>query len=106
MSLISWMRWQPCTTCLRRGWRRGRGRTSTACSVREARKALCGLELARLIALTPQATYGHMDAAHLNPVEKSSPALAQISEPIRGDLERVDREFGRHVQSHVDLIPK
>jgi octaprenyl-diphosphate synthase len=39
-------------------------------------------------------------------VEKSSLALAQIFEPIRADLEKVDREFGRHVQSHVDLIPK
>src|SRR3954470_15214234 len=33
-------------------------------------------------------------------------ALAQIFEPIRGDLEKVDREFVRHVQSQVDLIPK
>src|SRR2546426_1335899 len=32
-------------------------------------------------------------------------ALAQIFEPIRGDLEKVDREFGRHVQSQVQLIP-
>jgi octaprenyl-diphosphate synthase len=39
-------------------------------------------------------------------VEKSSLALAQIFEPIRADLERVDEEFGRHVQSQVDLIPK
>jgi octaprenyl-diphosphate synthase len=39
-------------------------------------------------------------------VEKSSPDLAQIFEPIRNDLEHVDREFGRHVESHVDLIPK
>jgi len=39
-------------------------------------------------------------------VEKSTPALAQIFEPIRDDLEKVDREFGRHVQSQVDLIPK
>jgi octaprenyl-diphosphate synthase len=38
-------------------------------------------------------------------VEKSSSALAQIFEPIRADLELVDREFGRHIQSHVDLIP-
>jgi octaprenyl-diphosphate synthase len=38
-------------------------------------------------------------------VQKSSPALAQIFEPIRADLERVDREFGRHVESHVQLIP-
>jgi octaprenyl-diphosphate synthase len=33
-------------------------------------------------------------------------ALAQIFEPIRDDLEKVDREFVRHVQSQVDLIPK
>ena len=39
-------------------------------------------------------------------VEKSSPDLAQIFEPIRADLEQVDREFERHLQSHVDLIPK
>jgi octaprenyl-diphosphate synthase len=39
-------------------------------------------------------------------VEKSSLALAQIFEPIRADLEKVDEEFGRHVQSQVDLIPK
>src|SRR2546425_4577545 len=39
-------------------------------------------------------------------VEKSSFALAQIFEPIRADLERVDREFGRHVESQVELIPK
>jgi octaprenyl-diphosphate synthase len=39
-------------------------------------------------------------------VEKSSPALAQIFEPIRADLEKVDGEFVRHVQSQVDLIPK
>jgi octaprenyl-diphosphate synthase len=39
-------------------------------------------------------------------VEKSSIPLAQLFEPIRADLERVDVEFGRHVQSQVDLIPK
>jgi len=39
-------------------------------------------------------------------VEKSSIPLAQLFEPIRADLERVDREFARHVQSQVDLIPK
>ena len=37
---------------------------------------------------------------------KSSPALSQIFEPIKADLERFDQEFGRHVQSQVDLIPK
>ncbi|MGE5246390.1 MAG: polyprenyl synthetase family protein [Betaproteobacteria bacterium] len=39
-------------------------------------------------------------------MQKSSPALAQIFEPIRADLDAVDREFGRHIESHVDLIPK
>jgi octaprenyl-diphosphate synthase len=39
-------------------------------------------------------------------VEKSSLALSQIFEPIRIDLERVDREFGRHVESQIELIPK
>jgi octaprenyl-diphosphate synthase len=39
-------------------------------------------------------------------VEKSSPALSQIFEPIRADLEKVDTEFARHVQSQVELIPK
>ena len=39
-------------------------------------------------------------------MEKSSIALAQLFEPIRADLERVDQEFGRHVQSQIDLIPK
>ena len=34
---------------------------------------------------------------------KSPLALAQIFEPIREDLEKVDREFGRHVQSQVAL---
>ena len=36
---------------------------------------------------------------------KSSPALTQIFEPIRADLERVDQEFARHVESQVQLIP-
>ena len=39
-------------------------------------------------------------------VPKETPALSQIFEPIREDLERVDREFGRQVQSQVELIPK
>jgi octaprenyl-diphosphate synthase len=38
-------------------------------------------------------------------VEKT-PALSQIFEPIRSDLEAVDREFVRHVESQVDVIPK
>jgi octaprenyl-diphosphate synthase len=38
-------------------------------------------------------------------VEKSLD-LAQIFEPIRADLDRVDQEFSRHVQSRVALIPQ
>ena len=32
--------------------------------------------------------------------------LAQIFEPIREDLERVEQEFVRHIQSRVALIPE
>ena len=38
-------------------------------------------------------------------MEKSSLALSQIFDPIRADLEKVDQEFGRHVESQVELIP-
>ncbi len=39
-------------------------------------------------------------------MEKSSLALSQIFEPIRVDLEKVDTEFARHVESQIELIPK
>jgi octaprenyl-diphosphate synthase len=39
-------------------------------------------------------------------VEKTTVPLAQLFEPIRPDLLKVDDEFLRHVQSHVDLIPR
>jgi octaprenyl-diphosphate synthase len=39
-------------------------------------------------------------------VEKASPALSQIFEPIRADLEKVDVEFAQHIQSRVALIPQ
>ena len=39
-------------------------------------------------------------------MQKSPPALSQIFEPIRADLEEVDREFAKHVQSQVELIPR
>ena len=47
-----------------------------------------------------------MIKSYRKPVEHSPIALAQIFEPIRADLEQVDQEFARHVQSQVDLIPK
>jgi octaprenyl-diphosphate synthase len=36
----------------------------------------------------------------------SSAGIAQLFEPIRADLERVEEEFNRHVQSQVELIPR
>ena len=36
----------------------------------------------------------------------STPTFAQMFGPIREDLEQVEREFNRHVQSQVELIPK
>jgi octaprenyl-diphosphate synthase len=44
---------------------------------------------------------------HVNPVahRPSGATLAQLFEPIRGDLSQVEREFARHVQSKVGLIP-
>jgi octaprenyl-diphosphate synthase len=43
----------------------------------------------------------------LNPTAQkpSSAVLAQMFEPIRADLEAVEREFARHIQSQVALIP-
>jgi octaprenyl-diphosphate synthase len=43
----------------------------------------------------------------LNPAapKPSAAALAQLFEPIREDLREVEREFARHVQSQVALIP-
>lgn len=37
---------------------------------------------------------------------EKAPALSQIFEPIRADLEQVDREFVRHVESQVAVIPQ
>jgi len=46
-------------------------------------------------------------AAEPRPVQNQSPLeLAQIFEPIRADLEAVEREFARHVESRVELIPQ
>ena len=36
----------------------------------------------------------------------SIPGLAEIFEPVRDELARVEREFARHLQSRVDLIPE
>jgi octaprenyl-diphosphate synthase len=44
----------------------------------------------------------------LNPIapSPSAAALAQLFEPIRGDLKEVEREFARQVQSQVAVIPQ
>ncbi len=39
-------------------------------------------------------------------MDKTSPSLAEIFDPIRDDLTRVDEVFARHVESRVELIPK
>ena len=39
-------------------------------------------------------------------MQKTSTALSQLLDPIRDDLARVEREFGRQVESHVELIPQ
>ena len=54
--------------------------------------------------MTPRTTYGQIDASQQ--MEKSSLALSQIFDPIRADLAQVDAEFGRHIESQIDLIPK
>src|SRR6266850_2769141 len=38
-------------------------------------------------------------------LKPSSAVLAQMFEPIRDDLEKVEREFVRHLESQVALIP-
>jgi octaprenyl-diphosphate synthase len=45
---------------------------------------------------------------NVNAVEQdaSVSTLVQMFEPIRADLEKVEAEFYRHVESQVDLIPK
>jgi octaprenyl-diphosphate synthase len=48
------------------------------------------------------------ESTGVNDVLPKAPAvdLVQIFEPIRGDLETVEREFERHIQSRVALIPQ
>jgi octaprenyl-diphosphate synthase len=41
-----------------------------------------------------------------NPATPSLPDLAQIFEPVREELARVEREFARHLESRVELIPQ
>jgi octaprenyl-diphosphate synthase len=56
--------------------------------------------------LTPRVAYVVV-ARTLNPLAQkpSAATLAQLFEPIRDDLRQVEREFARHVQSQVAVIP-
>jgi octaprenyl-diphosphate synthase len=40
------------------------------------------------------------------PLSTSVPDLAQIFEPVRDELARVEREFARHLESRVQVIPE
>jgi octaprenyl-diphosphate synthase len=42
----------------------------------------------------------------VNSTSASLPGLAEIFEPVRDELARVEREFARHLDSRVDLIPQ
>ncbi len=42
----------------------------------------------------------------MNPTTTSVPDLARIFEPVRDELARVEREFARHLESRVELIPQ
>lgn len=46
-------------------------------------------------------------SSRVNPAAHNASAsvLAQLFEPIRDDLRAVEREFARHVQSQIDVIP-
>jgi octaprenyl-diphosphate synthase len=41
-----------------------------------------------------------------NPPPASVPGLSEIFEPVREELARVEREFTRHLESRVELIPQ
>jgi len=42
----------------------------------------------------------------VNPSTSAIPDLAHIFEPVRDELQRVEREFARHLESRVELIPQ
>ena len=44
--------------------------------------------------------------APITPSQATVPDLAQIFEPVREELARVEREFARHLESRIDVIPE
>jgi octaprenyl-diphosphate synthase len=42
----------------------------------------------------------------VNPSSASVPGLSEIFGPVRDELQRVEREFARHLESRVELIPE
>ena len=108
MSRASSKPWRSCAV-LPRDDMAARGRRNFTAS-----SANCAC-LQRLSALTLRAKVQYCEAVRSpcpHPFERhsaESPAaadLAQIFEPIRDDLEAVEREFARHIQSQVALIPE
>src|SRR4030095_13756423 len=54
----------------------------------------------------PARNYVEIERVLTHSVDSPPPDLLRLFEPIRDDLTRVEREFGRHLQSQVSLIPK
>jgi octaprenyl-diphosphate synthase len=48
----------------------------------------------------------HARSAPITPSSAAIPNLAQILEPVRDELMRVEREFARHLESRIDVIPE
>ena len=48
----------------------------------------------------------HARSAPITPSAAAIPNLAQILEPVRDELTRVEREFARHLESRIDVIPE
>src|SRR6187402_2907194 len=53
-------------------------------------------------------SYGdlHAPTVLVNQSSASVPALAEIFQPVKDELARVEEEFARHLQSRVELIPE
>jgi len=54
----------------------------------------------------PQVSATPLETGPVNPSVTSAPDLVRIFEPVRDELARVEREFARHLESRVELIPQ
>src|SRR2546423_1481460 len=100
----AWPKRSPC--CAARPPRRSALRRRTILIVSSTRNCYSCHGLARVRALTLRARMWS-DGPRVNPTAQkpSAVVLAQMFEPIREDLRLVEREFARHVQSQVAVIP-